>query len=72
MDEKICLDIDFIIELIKNEDKSNKFFDEYSSFELNTTTINIFELFLRIENLDEMKLFLNNINILILIKNQLF
>ena len=64
MDEKVCLDTDFIIELINNENKSNEFFDKYSSLELYTTTINVFELFLRIDNLEEVELFLNNINIL--------
>src|SRR3989344_8022464 len=64
MDEKICLDTDFIINLIKNEGYRENFFSKYNLIEVYTTTINVFELFLRITNLQDIHHFLNKINIL--------
>ena len=63
MDEKICLDTDFIINLINDKDRSEIFFSDYDSLEVYTTTINIFELFLRATNLEEVYNLLNRIGI---------
>ena len=62
--EKICLDTDFVIALIKDPKLEENFSTRYQSSKVYITTINIFELFLRLTNLDEIYNFLDKVNVL--------
>ena len=62
--EKICLDTDFVIGLIKDHKLEENFSTRYQSSKVYITTINIFELFLRLTNLDEIYNFLDKVNVL--------
>ena len=64
MDEKICLDSDFIIELINKKEKANDLFEKYYRLDTYTTTINIFELLQRVEKIEDVESFLNKVNVL--------
>ena len=64
MDQKICLDTDFIIDLIKSKDKRDLMLGKYVLSRVYTTAINVFELHLRNVNLEEIDEFLNKISII--------
>ncbi|MEK6932355.1 MAG: type II toxin-antitoxin system VapC family toxin [Nanoarchaeota archaeon] len=64
MDEEVCLDSDFIIELVNKKEKLNELFDKYYHLDTHTTTINIFELLQRIENVEIIENFISKIKIL--------
>ena len=64
MAEKICLDTDVCISIIKGLDKADKISDLIGSMKLFVTSVTVFELYLRKENLDEVADFLDGIFIL--------
>lgn len=64
MDQKVCLDTDVCVEILKNTDKGIEFINLINKSEVFITTISIFELFLRETNIFSIEKFLSKINIL--------
>ena len=64
MDKKICLDTDICISIIKGYPEAEKISDLIGSGKLFVTSITVFELYLRKENLHEVNDFLDGIFIL--------
>ena len=64
MAEKICLDTDVCISMIKGDQKSVKLSDLIGSGKLFVTSITVFELNLRSSNLQEIQSFLEGILVL--------
>ena len=64
MAEKVCLDTDACIAIMKGDAKAEKLSDLLASSKLFVASITVFELFLRKENLSEVKDFLDGIYVL--------
>jgi len=64
MDQKICLDTDICIEILKNTKKGSDFLSLIGESEVFITTITVFELFLRERNLSPIETFLFKLNIM--------
>jgi len=64
MAEKICLDTDICIAVMKGEPKAENLSDLIGSGKLFVTSITVFELYLRKENLHEVASLLNGIFVL--------
>ena len=64
MAEKVCLDTDVCISIIKGKDYADNISDLIASGLVFVASITIFELFLRKENLEELKDFLDGIFVL--------
>jgi len=64
MDEKVCLDTNLCIEVLKNTEKGIELLDLITKKEVFITTITVFELFLREKNIYPIERFLSNVNIL--------
>ena len=64
MAEKVCLDTDACIAIIKGDANAEKLIDLIATGKLFVASITVFELFLRKENLDEVKDFLDGIFVL--------
>ena len=64
MAEKICLDTDVCIDIIKGEPRAEKASDLIGSGELFVASITVFELYLRKEKLHEIEDFLDGIIVL--------
>lgn len=64
MAEKVCLDTDTCIAVVKGEKKAEKLGDLIANGKLFITSITVFELYLRKENLNEIKNFLEGIFVL--------
>ena len=64
MDKKVCLDTDACISVIKGEPKAEKISDFIGSGKLFVSSITVFELYLRKENLHEIADFLGGIFVL--------
>ena len=64
MDEKICIDTDVSIAIIKGEPKAESLSDLIGSGKLFVSSVTVFELHLRKENLHEVANFLQGIFIL--------
>jgi len=45
MEDKVCLDSDFLIEFLKNNPEAREWLSQNSGMELATTSINVFELY---------------------------
>mgnify|MGYP001574771304 CR=1 FL=1 len=69
LEQKICLDTDVAIAILNNEQRALEFIDKIQDLEVFTTVINIFELFLRTTNLDEIENFRDKLNVLNLTEN---
>ena len=64
MDQKICLDTDISVEILKNTEKGTSFLNLTDKSEVFITTVSIFELFLREKNLHPIEELLFRTNIL--------
>ena len=64
MDKKVCLDTDACISVIKGEPKAEKISDFIGTGKLFVSSVTVFELYLRKENLNELKDFLKGIFVL--------
>lgn len=64
MDKKVCLDTDACISVIKGEPKAEKISDLIGTGKLFVSSITVFELYLRKENLGELSEFLDGILVL--------
>lgn len=64
MAEKVCLDTDVCISIIKGINKTDKISDLIGDGKLFASSVTIFELYLRRENLEEVADFLNGIFVL--------
>jgi len=64
VEQKICLDSDIIIEILKKTERGNEFLKEISDQEVFITSINVFELLLRTNNLAPVEALLSSVNIL--------
>lgn len=64
MDQRICLDTDFSIEILKNSEKSKFLKKEYPKAEIYISTITLFELLLREKNLEEIETFISATNLI--------
>ncbi len=64
MDQKICIDTDITIEIIKDTQLGMNFFNKYKNSEVFISTVSIFELFLREKNLDPIEKLVFNTNII--------
>lgn len=69
MAEKICLDSDVCISIIKGELKSSKLSDLIGTGKLFVTSVTVFELYLRKEKLHEVQNFLDGIFVLVFDEN---
>ncbi|MBS3151512.1 type II toxin-antitoxin system VapC family toxin [Candidatus Woesearchaeota archaeon] len=64
MEQKVCLDTDVCIEIIKgNEDVKAKLI-QFSSLQLNVTSISVFELYLRKDNPGDIDDFLDGVDVI--------
>ena len=57
MEQKICLDTDICIEIVKKNPSYEFIFDKFSSSEIFISSVTLFELFLREFRLDDMEKF---------------
>ena len=57
---KICLDTDFCIAVLNNEERADKLLNFIGSRSIFVTSITIFELYLRKENLEKIRTFIND------------
>ena len=64
MAEKICIDTDIIIAILKKDPQALQFIKRMTEKELYITTITVFELLLRSTHLDIVKEFIETLNIL--------
>ena len=69
MAEKICLDTDIIIAVLKEDRLIIEFLDKITNEDIFITSITVFELFLRHTNLDVIENFIENVQILSLDDN---
>lgn len=64
MDERICLDTDACIEIIKGTDIGKFIGDNITDKEIFISSITVFELYLRSFNIDKIDLLLERVNII--------
>ena len=64
MAEKICLDTDACIAVLKNDGKAEKLINAIAQCQVFVASITVFELCLRKENLDKIQSFLNDVFVL--------
>lgn len=64
MEQKICLDTDICIEIIKDTPEGRKALDMIENYEIFLSSVSVFELYLRDFNLDKIDFFLEKVNIL--------
>ena len=64
MDKKVCLDTDVIIAILNKEERASILIERIKECEVFTTTINVFELFLRETNIDALELFREKVQVL--------
>ena len=64
MEQKICLDTDICIEIIKEEENMGIKLSEYVSDKVYVSSVSVFELFLRSFNLHEIENFMIDVEIL--------
>ncbi len=64
MDQKVCLDTDVCVEILKNTEKGKIKQKEIENYETFITTISIFELFLREKNFYPVERLLSDVNVL--------
>lgn len=64
MAEKICLDTDIVITILKGDKPGEDIINKLLNYEIFITSITVFELFLRQTNLEIIEEFIQNLNIL--------
>lgn len=64
LDQKVCLDTDFVIAILNNEERSHSLIDKIEHSEVYITTVTLFELFLRETNLDKIEILRTKVKIL--------
>ena len=64
MDQKVCLDTDVCVEILKNTEKGKLKQKEIESYETFITTVSVFELFLREKNFYPVERLLSEANVL--------
>src|SRR3989344_1347056 len=64
LDKKVCLDTDVIIAILNKEERASILIERIKECEVFTTTINVFELFLRETNIDALELFREKVQVL--------
>ena len=64
MEQKVCLDTDICIEVIKNTEIGRKTVDAIAKYPIFITTITAFELYTRKTSIDKIDLFLNKVDVL--------
>ena len=62
MDEKICLDTDVCIDILKGNERAKKIFEVASENKVHISVITVFELLLRKTNIEIVERFINSIN----------
>ncbi len=64
MEQKVCLDTDTCIEIIKDNPKGKEILNLIEDFEIFVSVVSVFELYLRDSGLDKIDFFLERVNIL--------
>jgi len=64
LDQKVCLDTDVVISILKGDDRFHYLLDGILLSEVFISAVTLFELFLRDTNLDDIEKFRNRVKIL--------
>ena len=64
MGQNVCLDTDFIIALLNDEDRASDKIKNIESFEIFVSVVTLFELFQRETNIEQIEIFRNKVKIL--------
>ena len=64
LEQKVCLDTDVVISILNKEERARTLIDKIINLDVFITTVNLFELLLRENNLEQIEIFRNNVNIL--------
>ena len=64
MGQKVCLDTDFVISVLNNENRASELIKDIESLEIFVSVVTLFELFQRETNLEQIEIFRNKVKIL--------